>query len=210
MTGTKIVKLKLEYEGQADGLPQIKGSVVDQVVGLYNKLKYPEEVVDDSQGLVERTSEFNLNSGELQMTLMKLENENKDGITFRVKTGLFLSALMRNSTETRFQLKPTRDMYYLGWRLSGGKKITVLGDLGNYAGLEMTDCEMHITGDAGSGTGAHMSNSRITVDGSTGDSTGAGMKSGTIKVGKKIQHIEPNIEGGEIWEAGKKVWPKEK
>ena len=47
MTKSRIIKLDVGDESKSpEELPKLKTSQVDQVVELYNSLKYPEEFVD--------------------------------------------------------------------------------------------------------------------------------------------------------------------
>ncbi|MFH0860838.1 MAG: hypothetical protein V1921_06520 [Candidatus Altiarchaeota archaeon] len=228
MTGTKIVKLKLEG-GTGERLPKLMDSQVSEAVSFYNGWSY-----DGSNGshftdeTLKRFRGLDFKTKQLQEIVDILERTAPDERWYSAKAGYFSSALMRGSTEKEFRLNVRKPLDYFGNYLSDGKKVTVYGDLGDWTGRMMEDAHIIVKGNAGGDTGnfmdggsidvkgnaerytgSHMTGGRIHVYGNAGDYTGDDMEGGRIEVGGTIGGIGTALKGGEIWHRGERVWPKE-
>lgn len=89
---------------------------------------------------------------------------------YGIKAGLFLTALMELSRETEFILNSVSPIDCLG--AFSSKKITVIGNVGDFLGAESYGAVIIVEGDAEYGTGIGMRNSKITVS-NTGELGGA-------------------------------------
>ncbi len=139
-------------------------------------------------------------------------------------SGLFLSALINNSSEENFEIlikHLTQKIFYTGYKNT--KNILFFGHAGNGTGLKMKggklvvkgngdDCvgkelskgEIIIEGDLLDGTGECMLGGKITVLGNTNNDTGHKMVDGIIEVRKNTGlHTGISSYGGEIHVEGK-------
>ncbi|MFH0860860.1 MAG: hypothetical protein V1921_06630 [Candidatus Altiarchaeota archaeon] len=237
MTGTKVVKLKLEAGGD-DSLPLLKDPIAEKIATLYKDTadRYRTDPSAQYMMVEPHTRKFNLNSGQIQTILLALEKTFGEDEHFHWRAGIILSALINNSKDKEFRIKTATPLSCLGYNLKG-KKLVVDGDVGNLTGAHMingelvvngnagdnTGWDMHhgrirITGNAGARTGHHMSGDTIIkVEGDAGAETGHLMHDGVIDVGGRIESISRAFlewpDGkmqmrGEIWNKGEKVWPK--
>ncbi|MFH0860788.1 MAG: hypothetical protein V1921_06270 [Candidatus Altiarchaeota archaeon] len=204
MTGTKIIKLKLEEGGTADKLPSLKVDVVDKgmvdkALGVYretmhmgNFTAHPEEKHDEyHQSVLEATKDCNVNSATLGMVADILQSkdyveemERAKGAQFRSvvsdKMGFFLTALIQNSEHSMFRIKATKTMDYIGYQLKGDKTIIVDGNVGV-------------------ATGSQMEGGTIIVDGSEQSHLGSNMRGGFIHLkGNARDYVGTRMSGGEI------------
>ncbi|MFH0860780.1 MAG: hypothetical protein V1921_06230 [Candidatus Altiarchaeota archaeon] len=252
MTGTKIVKLRLEGGQRSGNLPNLKDPLVEKALRLYDLREgvsvdpteagfwdYHNDVTFEAEGL-------NVNSEQLQKVYPSLESRHGGDPQFSIRAGLLLTALIQNSAEKEFNLIIGSPLDYVGFNLEEDKKVTINGNVGNnvcermFAGTVevngnagnnignwmadgkiivrgnvgdeacwgMKGGELIVDGNAGERTGGWLENGRISVRGDVGSDTGFKMYSGRIEVGGIVGGISSAIKGGEIYNKGKKVWPK--
>ncbi len=121
---------------------------------------------------------------------------------FSKKTGLFLSALVNTGLEDSYVILtshlsvPIHDFGY-----SNIKHITIEGDIGKLAGLDMRSGSILVKGNAESHVGFHMQGGKIIVEGDSGFGTGSQMNGGTIIV-KGNAGYSLGGNGGEIYVDG--------
>ncbi|MFH0860790.1 MAG: hypothetical protein V1921_06280 [Candidatus Altiarchaeota archaeon] len=224
MTGTKIVKLRLD-EGAGERLPSLKRHAVAAALGLWETTEY--KGWDDSKGFYEKlmweAKEYRATAKDVQAIADQLEERHSSEDWYPQKAGILLTVMMQNSSESEFTLKTETHLAYVGYRLFGGKKITVEGDVASNVGRHMTEGHIHVKGEAGSNAGHHMMNSTLRIEkdaegwlgesmgenssiyvgGKAGGSVGEGMWGGKIEVvgdvgdnaGKRMQKGELIIGG---------------
>lgn len=165
------------------------------------------------------------------IAMIELQNENE----FAFKAGLFLSALINGGTDKAYTIRTGYlevPLHYLGYK--NRKKITVDGDVGNYAGGLMKKRSMIVKGNAGFDVGSGMLSGKITIEGNVDDGLGSRMWGGVIVVkgnagddiGRHIRCGEIHVEGEfgslsdyldedsvevptGIYHKGKRIWPSE-
>ncbi|MFH0860868.1 MAG: hypothetical protein V1921_06670 [Candidatus Altiarchaeota archaeon] len=204
MTGTKVVKLNLENGGFQEGLPSLKKNAVVEAVAIFMQAEYSGADTYYDKVLAE-TAGLDMKPQEIQETLEMLEKGYGHEEHFPVRAGSLLTALMQNSSQQEFSIKPKTPLDFLGYRLHDGKKITVEGDVGGYLGREMRNGTIHVNGNSGNHTAAGMGGGTIEVDGDAGEYTASIMHGGVLKVNGKIRKLADTFLNGEIWESGKRL-----
>ncbi|MFH0860786.1 MAG: hypothetical protein V1921_06260 [Candidatus Altiarchaeota archaeon] len=211
MTGTKVVKLKLDGEGH-EKLPKLMDDkvVVEAALGIYGGTKYQGEwgeIPKYHQEVMRKAGELNVNTIQLQKIIDILYGEFGGGKELDKKLGLFTTALIQASSHDKFSIKPPLPMSWLGFQLKGNKNITVEGDAWNWVGFEMEGGTLRIGGNVGDDLGWGMKGGRIEVGKEAGHNAGNQMEGGTIDVKEKIRSVSSLVKGGEIIIAGVKVRP---
>ncbi|MFH0860843.1 MAG: hypothetical protein V1921_06545 [Candidatus Altiarchaeota archaeon] len=226
MTGTKVIKLKLDGDGAAEKLPRLKEGVVEKAVEIYRQGVMGIMEESHYTQLLESTKGLDATSDALQEILEKLEKRFGNQKYFETTAGILLTTLIQNSSHDKFRIKPSIPLNYLGYNLSGDKELTVdgsvgeltghrmgegiisiMGDAGDNTGKNMRWGTINVVGNAGNNTGEEMTAGNINVRGNSGVRTGHAMFGGQISVGGKIKSIGiPYF--GTITEAGEKVFSK--
>ncbi|MFH0860806.1 MAG: hypothetical protein V1921_06360 [Candidatus Altiarchaeota archaeon] len=215
MAGTKIVKLRLQG-GSDDRLPSLKDSIVPEnvieaastafeksvwsplMVGMYDEAGRRIKEADPENVLF-----GSLNSGQIQTLYQKLEESFKGDKEYDYKMGTFITQLMQRSTKSEFKLKVSSLLQCFGMNLSGGKKITVEGDLGNYAGLEMSDGQLIVDGSVGAWAGQGMTGGYLEIGNNASSWLGFKMNGGKIVVkGNVGDFAGERMDGGKIFVHG--------
>ncbi|MFH0860828.1 MAG: hypothetical protein V1921_06470 [Candidatus Altiarchaeota archaeon] len=181
MTGTKIVKLKLENANAPGRLPSLRESTAEKVLSVFMATEYvePDECYLSFR---EQTKDLNVTSSQLQKIIRALERGHIKNTTDSHKAGMLVSAFIQNSTETEFHIQSKIPLGCVGYRLQGDKKITIEGDYGDATGWEMKSGSIHVKGHAGMHPGIAMEGGTIIVDGNAGLGTGYVMSGGKIHV----------------------------
>ncbi|MFH0860785.1 MAG: hypothetical protein V1921_06255 [Candidatus Altiarchaeota archaeon] len=224
MTGTKIIKLRLDDGGVADRLPQLKDNALDEVVekavGLFERTEMPreweegfspgwsEEPWNYKKIILEEGKKLDVTPSQLQLILTSLESRFPDEEGFGERLGIFLTALIEGSTHEEFTLRPTTLLSDFGYQLEADKNITVEGDVGDNNFYRVKKAKIHVKGNAGDEIGHDLDGGHILIDGDCGEGCGRRMKKGKIEVGGKIENTYGCARyGGQVWEKGKKVYP---
>ncbi|MFH0860872.1 MAG: hypothetical protein V1921_06690 [Candidatus Altiarchaeota archaeon] len=230
MTGTKVVKLKLEDDGREKLPPLKEDSIVAHVVEVYGQREYRgrfTEIAEYYDNLLEDIEGLDVRPRQLQRIYDTLEETYPKEPKHVNKLGIFLTALIQKSTSEEFELKVRKPLGHLGYLLKGGKKITVSGNLGEAAGHCMKDGKLIVKGNTGDTTGWGLEGGEIILEGNAGKNTAHGMKGGTLhirgnsgiwtatameggilKVDGKIKEISDDYRSGEIWEGNVRRRPK--
>ncbi|MFH0860859.1 MAG: hypothetical protein V1921_06625 [Candidatus Altiarchaeota archaeon] len=182
MTGTKIVKLRLE-DGRKENLPGLRDVLsepqAEELVRICGRINYDDAGKYYKLALA-ATKKYNLTSLELQTVVEGLEKSSSAGYESLNRSGIFLTALIQNSKQREFTIKTNKPLNCFGCSLSGHKSITVNGDLGHNAGLDMINGTIHVYGKTGNSTGNSMDGGAIIVEEYMGSNTGFMMSGGTI------------------------------
>ncbi|MFH0860816.1 MAG: hypothetical protein V1921_06410 [Candidatus Altiarchaeota archaeon] len=237
MTGTKVVKLKLDGSGKSKELPSLMDGVVEKAAAIVGEL---EPLVGGWNHVYEHIEEKTrrmhvtpkqlqdmIEIGEHQYLIEIGEHPYSEVEKYSWKMGLLVSALINSSPHDNFTVKTEIPLCYLGYRLKEGKKITVESKVdesvgrenmgghihvkknaGWYAGADMRTGLLEIDGDAGRATGARMKGGELHVKGDTEFDTAVEMEGGKLIIDGKAMGAGHSIKGGEIWEAGKKVFSR--
>ncbi|MFH0860866.1 MAG: hypothetical protein V1921_06660 [Candidatus Altiarchaeota archaeon] len=224
MTGTKIVKLKLEGDGGTEKLPKLMDYAKDRQVMValeaYRRVKKSGATEDVYAKVLENVKDLDVTPRKLQIILTELEKEfaDEEDLVYGGKAGLLLSALIQSSKHKTFHLSPLKRLDNLGFKLPEGKKlilddaeywnlghammggkVVVRGNGGDYLGLGMKAGEILVEGGTNSGAGYHMHGGTITVEGDSGIQTGYLMQGGTLKVrGSAGLELGARMMGGRI------------
>jgi hypothetical protein len=92
--------------------------------------------------------------------------EFQDELGFHDKAGVFLSALINNCAQDDFTIQTGQFAYGINHLGSGNtKKVTVVGDVGNFFGEHNRGGVLRVKGNAGWAVGDNMEDGLITVDG---------------------------------------------
>lgn len=143
------------------------------------------------------------------------------------KEGLYISALINSNLkeDETLPLKLHSELGYIGYKhragtlviegntrigtgmwMSGGK-IIVKGNAGSYTASGMAGGELIVEGNAGQWAGFMMRSGKLAVKGDAGRFAAFGMEGGILVVEGKIQGGLNHPARGEVWEAGKKIYP---
>ncbi|MFH0860776.1 MAG: hypothetical protein V1921_06210 [Candidatus Altiarchaeota archaeon] len=188
MTGTKVIKLMLEAGG-SEKLPALKETIVDAAIAAYLKIASPGVVLRTGDlreeyfsTMKEATSDLNVNSRDLQRVYDVIFESRREERDFSKKAGFFLSALIDNSSHNAFDITSAVPLDFIGFKLGVNKKLTLEGDVGKDAGMNLAGGEMHVHGNAGEEIGREMKLGKITVDGSVSGFAGYLMAGGDIMI----------------------------
>ncbi|MFH0860796.1 MAG: hypothetical protein V1921_06310 [Candidatus Altiarchaeota archaeon] len=225
MTGTKIIKLRLDEEGVGQKLPKLKEGTLETCRRVF-KAHDPRMGHLGYDDMIEATKDLDVDSEQLENILRDLHVNHSQDRKFGEIAGLLLSALVHNSRQDEFEIETPVPLDYVGHRLSKGKTLTIKGDVGDNAGDGMDGGVMNINGNAGSAVGNSMCDGTINVSGYSGNYTGSNMHSGRINVKKetggmtgaymgggiiackgKVLDLAHTIYGGAIYSRGKQIWP---
>ncbi|MFH0860870.1 MAG: hypothetical protein V1921_06680 [Candidatus Altiarchaeota archaeon] len=202
MTGTKVIKLKLDGDGAAGKLPRLRGSVVDEALVVFDTTEF--NVVDEYRdALLGKTKELNADQKQLQEIVKRLEGR-EDVARYGTKAGILLTCLIENSSEREFEFRIQRQIDHVGYRLASDRKMTVKGNVGDFTGMEMKKGEVNINGNTTDHAGMGMEGGTINIRGDARDHTGGLMKGGTINVdgdagadtGQGMTGGTVNVKGG--------------
>ncbi|MFH0860781.1 MAG: hypothetical protein V1921_06235 [Candidatus Altiarchaeota archaeon] len=202
MTGTKIVKLKLEGGGD-EKLPKLMVEpAIEKALKLCNSqelgvyYKFRQSVIEGSRG-------FDFDSKQVQKLIYALEAQHGDDKDYTQKAGVFLSAIMQGSTVKEFNITVVKPLDWLCYMLEGGKNVTINGTVGANLGDQMKDGKITVNGDAGMSVGNEAFGGRIIVNGNAGEFVGNGMAGGNVLVkGNAAGRAGYKMEAGDITIAG--------
>ncbi|MFH0860792.1 MAG: hypothetical protein V1921_06290 [Candidatus Altiarchaeota archaeon] len=205
MTGTKIVKLRLDGGGQAERLPVLKNNLIttEEALRLYKDVRFQHEFADDRTKYYERIMEelkgTDVMPEQLQEIYDAMSGDFRSDTRNIPKTGLMVSALVQNSSRNDFSLKIGDFIPFLGFKLGKGKKLTVDGDVGDFTGELMDGGTVHVLGEAGWRTGAWMKDGKIIVGLSTNSYTGWKMEGGEIIVEDDVtSYLGSEMKAGRV------------
>ncbi|MFH0860862.1 MAG: hypothetical protein V1921_06640 [Candidatus Altiarchaeota archaeon] len=207
MTGTKVVKLKLDAEGVGDKLPKLKDPIVEAAVRVFDENEWVSDAFTDYNNLDEKLQGISVTEDGLNRVIEIIEASHEPDGALKRNLGLFVTALVKNSPKNRFTVRAKNPLTYLGFAMDKGKGITVEGDVGDMTGYHMAGGRVTVKGNAKDGTGCNMVAGRIVVEGNARDGTGDMMKGGILDVLGEIREISNNIYGGEVRHKGVKVAP---
>ncbi len=185
----------------------VKSSILESLGKKFEKFKYntknnPSEYVFYMTCL-DLIKELNYTAKEIKDFSMVLKKYEKHKF-FSIKAGLFLSALINTSKESGFEIITAHllKIDYVGY--FNQKKLTVFGNLGDYAGMYgKKGGNLIVQGDVGYCTGQWMHDGKIIVKGKAGEGTGNAMYGGKIIVKGSAGTITRYAsEGGEIYVEG--------
>jgi hypothetical protein len=146
---------------------------------------------------------------------------------FRIRAGIFLSALINNCKDQEFVIHTAHlpPIHFIGF--DNKKNIVVEGDAGNRVGVGMKGGSIIVKGDAGMVIGGEMIDGTISILGNAGSHIGYFMQGGSITVGKHAgtevgrrmhageirlnggyDEIADYIQGGRIYHKRKLIWPR--
>ncbi|MFH0860850.1 MAG: hypothetical protein V1921_06580 [Candidatus Altiarchaeota archaeon] len=191
MTGTKVIKLKLDES--ADKLPKLREKSDDRALKLFDEVKYhgnPSEFYDKIFGLSEG---WDVDSQRLQQIYDSLSHA-YGGELDTEKAGLFLSALMQTSSCNTLTLEVYHPLDRLCGNLFGEKDIRLVGNVGERLAEYMTSGKITVEGDAGSSPGLSMIGGKLHIKGDAGEMAGNKLGSWWHPVvinGKKIDMEYP-------------------
>ncbi|MFH0860845.1 MAG: hypothetical protein V1921_06555 [Candidatus Altiarchaeota archaeon] len=193
MTGTKVIKLKLE-EGSGEKLPALKDPVVEGAAALYRSMEmfpkydYGDQPEERYQELLGMSVGLNVTPVQVQRIIERLEQDHSEEEYYADKAGLLLTALVQGSKSNEFEFTAKKKLNYLGFMLEEGKTVKVNGDLGERIGRKMRGGSIDVSGSVGDEAGWEMRGGEITIGKDAGDWTGFEMHDGRI-------HVKGNTDG---------------
>ncbi|MFH0860807.1 MAG: hypothetical protein V1921_06365 [Candidatus Altiarchaeota archaeon] len=182
MTGTKVVKLKLDDGSLGERLPQIRENTAEKAVELYLTLGERDPIISCHNRAVSAFQEYDASSTQLQNVINTLEENFGSDEEYSWRAGFIVNALVLNSKHARLKIKPKLPLDYIGFKMDAKKHITVEGDLGDETGADMQDGRIHVGGSAKNQTGSGMKGGSIQVDGNVNWLTAANMQGGTLHI----------------------------
>lgn len=143
-----------------------------------------------------------------------LELDAVDGVStpLGAPSGLFIAAMCNQveARDIRLNLRVlTRRWPFLGYRLPGGRRLQLDGDVGDFVGALLEGGEVMVAGNAGDYAGIGMTSGLLHVRHSTGQHTGEGMRGGTMRVNGQIGRLG-RVKQGLIYEGKRQVFPAQK
>jgi hypothetical protein len=122
---------------------------------------------------------------------------------FPSKAGMFLSALINNSTDFEFAINITNLPPLDRFGYMNTKKITVIGSVGDWCGELMHGGEITVSGSTGNGAGNQMKEGKIRILGNAGEQAGFAMEGGEIVIERNADWgIGQDMDGGKIYVNG--------
>ncbi|MFH0860864.1 MAG: hypothetical protein V1921_06650 [Candidatus Altiarchaeota archaeon] len=198
MTGTKVVKLKLEG-GSGEKLPTLKDPTVEKAAELFKKSELGDSVPLFFEQMVKKTKNLNASSAQLQAIILLMEEECYNKSSYPPLAGMFLTALINNSKTDNFEFELKKPVDSLGYQLEDGKEITVTANLGDWLGEQMTGGKINVRGYARHHVGAEMRGGEIHVDGTIKDYAADRMTGGRIHVGEiRGEYTGHYMDGGTL------------
>jgi len=125
-------------------------------------------------------------------------------------SGIYISALVNHCRDERVVLEMEqcpRTFHFMGYRLPEGKTLVVRGNLGDFAGADLSGGRLVVVGSTGDWCGAGMTEGQILVTNSTGHKTGEWMRGGEIRVDGRVQGVGSTQYGGKIFQQGRLIAP---
>ncbi|MFH0860799.1 MAG: hypothetical protein V1921_06325 [Candidatus Altiarchaeota archaeon] len=206
MTGTKVIKLNLEGQDGIGRLPGLRDSVVPEAIRLFaENFNLTSDTSRYYGWALENTKKLDVSSSEVQSILDSLEKTFGDDHTYSWFMGLYMTALMRNSSRKKFRLAAKVPLHFLGYHMEEDKDVTVDGDVGDWVGSNMAAGRITVNGRAGDSLGALMEGGSIHVRGDAGMDVGRGARSGTIDVDGVIGGVAHDVRGAKVRQKGRRV-----
>ena len=184
---------------------ELKVNANKEVEGLLNVFreflgKETPEGLDEACGEIRRKTKTIAYTADdiriFSMALAKFQYENE----FYERAGIFLSALINSSREKDFIIEAGNlsvGMVFIGYENT--KNVTVIGNVGDYAGFYMDGGSLMVEGNAEMEIGRNMKRGRITVKGDVGRNPGRYMKKGRIDIdGSARDFYEFSMDGGRL------------
>ncbi|MFH0860827.1 MAG: hypothetical protein V1921_06465 [Candidatus Altiarchaeota archaeon] len=225
MTGTKVVKLKLEDAGGGN-LPKLKDTVLAILETAYKSFEHKPEDVRSDRYAFALASLVGVDANEARVrskkTLISMSNVNCDERTiqafidkslishqregeFQGKAGIFLNALISTSPEEKLtlDLRKLKRMNNL-CSFMEDKDVTLIGDVGDWTAYAAWSGKVTIKGNAGNGTGCALIGATVIVEGDAGDDTARSAEGGEIHIkGDCGMHTGEFMKGGKLLVNGK-------
>ncbi|MFH0860854.1 MAG: hypothetical protein V1921_06600 [Candidatus Altiarchaeota archaeon] len=203
MTGTKIVKLKLEGVGSGEKLPTIKEDPLLEYHMLFEKAPYDGNTEIFYADMLRELDRNGLSQKEIQAIVDKIPDTRETDSTLRrqyyEKVGLFMSALVEGSKDHEVKVKIRRPFNYVGFRMGENKKLTVEGNLGDHTAFGLDGGDLTIVGNTEDNTAIYMRCGSLNIKGNTGKNIGCSMVTGAINVsGNAGDNVGDRIHGGLI------------
>jgi len=116
------------------------------------------------------------------------------------RSGLFLSALVNNGKELKYEVVTEHLNYPLSWLgFENSKELLVIGDAGNFLGKSMSGGSLELMGNAGQFAGEYLHEGSIVIWGNVDELFGHWMRSGSVEVHGNVGDYGCNgIDGGSI------------
>ncbi|MFH0860849.1 MAG: hypothetical protein V1921_06575 [Candidatus Altiarchaeota archaeon] len=187
MSGTKIVKLKLEGDGTGQKLPDLRQNPMEKALSAYELIEEQLDINGDFRHVSELLGDVDVKPSQLQQIITKLEEKHALEDRYPSKAGLIVNTLIRKSTSTVFKFKNTQTLNLIGFELEGDKKVTMEGNAGPLSGAHMKDGELHVKGNVGQAAGHQLEGGMIIIDGNADRDIGWDMMGGVIHVKKNAQ-----------------------
>ncbi|MFH0860820.1 MAG: hypothetical protein V1921_06430 [Candidatus Altiarchaeota archaeon] len=216
MTGTKVVKLKLEDGSISGKLPPLKdkfiGSFVEKASDLFVNARLLEFHNGESRiayqkaykWLLDETKNVNVSPEELQEIFSRLDQRYGGSEEYSFDAGFILTALVQNSSHNDFRIRSAIGYDFLGYSLKKGKKITFEGSAGCWTGHSLDGGTLIVEDSVSSWAGSGMTGGYIEVGKNAGGWLGDSMKGGEIRVkGDSDAYTGERMEGGKIMVDGK-------
>jgi formylmethanofuran dehydrogenase subunit C len=177
----------------SDAVNRILGIWKEETVGSSAFLDINYRYVTEAISGVEYTSE-----DLTRFCLMLTDFQDETG--FGDKAGLFLSALINEGKDAEYVINVEHlpgQIDHFG--VENRKRVTVIGDLGDYAGDSMEEGTLTVKGNVGNRAGFIMKGGELRIEGSADDSLGDSMTGGRITVTESCgNELGDKMEGGEI------------
>jgi hypothetical protein len=207
-----------------DRIIAAKDVIIERLVAGYHKLI--EEEVHNLVWLVDHgalprayaaaekaLAEVHFTVEDVEDFCFTLEKADSFALALAGPSGLYLSAMCNRveGTEISLRLKGLKSrVHLLGYRLPAGKRLTVEGSCGDFAGAAMEGGEIVVQGSTGNWAGVGMKQGTLTVEGNAGERTGEWMEGGEVHVKGRIGSVG-QTRGGKVYLGDLQVAPtKEK
>ena len=213
------------YAVQTSHLPleqivQSSESVMNQIRQGYEKLLEEEAkelvwmvqyntIIKAYEVAEKHVREIQYSAEDIEDFCFALENTQKIPYLIPGPAGLYISALCNDAPEDEITLKLSElktEINLLGFRLPKGRRLTIVGDAGDFTGIGLEGGELAVEGNSKNWTGAGMRSGKILVSKNIGLHTGEWMMGGEIYVGGRIRGLG-NIVEGKVFERDKLVYP---
>ncbi len=201
----------VRQKGAAESSMRNRERILDRLMNGYRRLideeaqnlLWPvehERILRAYTASMERIADFIPEAGDIEEFCALLDGD-ESSLWVPGPAGVFLSALVNASSETKLELRLKdygRRFHFLGYLLPEGKTLELNGDAGDFCGAALDGGRLVVGGSTGDWCGAGMLRGTVLIRGDSGEHTGIWMQGGIIHVDGPIRGMGEPRFGGEI------------
>ncbi len=148
--------------------------------------------------ILNRLDKFDLSAGTIEEFANLLMVKHMQGHGRAVLIGLFLSALINNSSKKRFFVEipsTSPPIHFLGYHFPEGKTLEIYGNTGDFLGTSLSGGHVYVHGNVRDWAALGMKSGKILIKGSCGRFACEWMRGGDFLVEGKIENTGKVVNG---------------